>query len=697
MYEFSIAAKYLTPRWRQLSVSIIAIISLLVIAAVVWLIVVFFSVSNGLTNSWIDKLIALTAPIRVTPTEEYYQSYYYLVDEVSADSDYTSKSIGEKLETENSDPYDPNTDPEIPLAWARPDLLADGTLRDPVKEAFAAISQIPGLAAVDYEIGIGTLHLAKIAPQKNATAAPLSQASYVGSLDPHNSKLLDATLASISMADLSNVLKNLPYESAEYIDGSIGPLQKASPDAFRERLQAFFAVVKVTMLETPMQGWQIPSSLLPHKGVWEAIVIEGKPFGQVWIPHTAAKASELQKHLSAIGLQGEKAQLVLAGVDSFLQLRDGSARPAPPALFVPGRLTLDVAIDPTSIPLATDTSELQFNGTFSIQGTQVSGNIPYRGLLIAAATIQASIDASPPWAHSHAGETIQIILPTIPNVGEGILLPKNFRNSGILLGDMGAISYYGMTASSLQLQYLPIYVAGFYDPGIIPIGGKYLIASKEITSQLQALHNWKESGTGVANGINVRFKDYAEAERIKRELQSLFAAAGIARYWKIETFQEYEFTRDIIQQLQSEKRLFTLLAILIIFVACSNIISMLIILVNDKKTEIGILRSMGASASSIAAIFAICGALMGTVGSLIGTIAALVTLKNIQTLVDAISYIQGHEMFNPIFYGETLPTEISGEALIFVTIATGLISVIAGIVPAVKASLLRPSAILKAE
>ena len=60
MYELSVARKYLIPRWRQLSVSIISLISILVIALVVWLIVVFFSVKDGLENGWIEKLVALT-------------------------------------------------------------------------------------------------------------------------------------------------------------------------------------------------------------------------------------------------------------------------------------------------------------------------------------------------------------------------------------------------------------------------------------------------------------------------------------------------------------------------------------------------------------------------------------------------------------------------------------------------------------
>ena len=54
-------------------------------------------------------------------------------------------------------------------------------------------------------------------------------------------------------------------------------------------------------------------------------------------------------------------------------------------------------------------------------------------------------------------------------------------------------------------------------------------------------------------------------------------------------------------------------------------------------------------------------------------------------------------MFNPLIYGETLPNELSFEALLFVVLSTVAISLIAGMVPACKACLLKPSEILKAE
>lgn len=93
MFELSVACKYLIPRRRQLSVSIISLISVLVIALVVWLIVVFFSVTDGLEKSWVQKLTALTAPVRLTPTDAYYHSYYYQADSISEASNFSPRQL----------------------------------------------------------------------------------------------------------------------------------------------------------------------------------------------------------------------------------------------------------------------------------------------------------------------------------------------------------------------------------------------------------------------------------------------------------------------------------------------------------------------------------------------------------------------------------------------------------------------------
>ncbi|MFN4174809.1 MAG: ABC transporter permease, partial [Parachlamydiaceae bacterium] len=204
---------------------------------------------------------------------------------------------------------------------------------------------------------------------------------------------------------------------------------------------------------------------------------------------------------------------------------------------------------------------------------------------------------------------------------KGILAPKGFKDAGVKIGDKGVLSFYAPSASSIQEQRLPIVVQGFYDPGIIPVGGKLILANRDIIKVIRAgQHQEEAEGT---EGFHVKFDDLSKVDVYKQQIESLLSAKGLLPYFKVESFKEFDFTKDLIQQLHSEKNIFSLIATVIIIVACSNIISMLIILVNDKKTEIGILRSMGASSLSISSIFGLCGVIMGLIGSLIGITAAV--------------------------------------------------------------------------
>jgi len=712
MYEFKVAAKYLMPRWKQLSVSIISLVSVLVIAAVVWLIVVFFSVTAGLTNSWVDKLIALTAPVRVTPTPYYHQSFYYLVDGISSASDYTLKTIGEKRNASISNPYDPDYDEEPPLTWKKPDYLPDGSLRDPVQGAFAAIQSIqniPGLTANDYEMTVGNLHLQLLRQNPNNRSFAgeyernsLTQSSYLGSFDPQNPKLLQA-LATTSAADLTNLLTVLSLRSDTAFEDGSSDMQLDDPAVVQQRLKTFFSNVNIETLQTPQGGWLLPRHLLPAHALWDVTLVKKDHLlDRVYIGAQKKLTKTITNRSPVNGYSSESGQLLIENGTLTLIDHSGTRLSLPPhaKLYLEQGITLPAKLLPDSLSQAHDASSVRFMTKFSIQGTPLNGEIAYGNLIIEKATpttLFSKTPAEPPlWMYGiTTPQASELKLPSMNGFGDGVLLPKSFRTTGILLGDRGYLSYLAPTPSSVQEQRIPIFVAGFYDPGIIPIGGKYVLTSKEITSLIRSFANHEDAT--FSNGINVRFNNTDDADAVKQQLEKAFQASGIAPYWKVETYKEYEFTKDILQQLQSEKRLFTLLATLIILVACSNIISMLIILVNDKKLEIGILRSMGASSLSIACIFGTCGIVMGAVGSLIGIAMATITLHNIQPLVDFIGRIQGYEMFNPVFYGETLPSEISMEALSFVVLATAAISLLAGVIPAIKACLIKPAAILKAE
>lgn len=494
-FELAIALKYLLPRARRLSASLISLLSVLVISLVVWLIVVFLSVTDGIEKKWQEQMVALSAPLRITPTEEYYHSYYYLIDSHSASSDYAFKSVGEKLKSPSADPYDPRLDAELPPSFPSADKHSDGSLKDIVKETWGAIdglsSRFPGLTVSEFETALAHLEIA------------------------------------------------LHTEGSDH----------------------FFTQVS---------------------------------------------------YLSSC-----------AGCDKRLK---------------------------------------------------------------------KLLDPSPWVTTSHEGKTV---IESHPQWGEGVVLPRSLQKTGVRVGDRGSVAYFVPGGTKVREQKIPVYVAGFYDSGLMPFGSKLLFASPTLLTALRGELLFADEMLG--NGIGVDLPTLSDALRVKEALSQAIEAKGLTQYLRVETFLDFSFTKPLFEQLKSDRTLFTLIALIILLVACSNIISMLILLVNDKKKEIGILQSLGASKHSIALIFGLCGCITGVLSSLIGASLALLTLHNLDSLVRFLSFLQGREAFQAMFYGDKLPADLSVDALLFALGATILLSLLAGIVPAWKAARITPAETLRAD
>jgi lipoprotein-releasing system permease protein len=503
--------------------------------------------------------------------------------------------------------------------------------------------------------------------------------------------------------DLNQVYAMIDLSADNSREDQAETILNAPKDVIQSRAKTFFLAVAVDEIKTPEPYWKIPKSLYPEKGKAKALIIyKGERPIRV-VLYATAPTKEIIAYWTNAGFKTDLVTLEFTDKKPTITAQGQQAKALSKTvpLVLAGSIPFKAKVEPNSLDHIENADDVLFEVSLKIQDLSLDGSIPLGTLLFSKAEIKKTIpsdtEQAPFWVYQSQDKTgqNQLVLPSDSLLGDGVILPRTFRDAGVLVGDRGYISYVTPTTSSIQEQRTPIFVAGFYDPGVIPIGGKYILVNQQVTSLIRSSHNQED--LTLTNGINVRLDQIEQAVQVKAELQKALNKLGIDSYWKVETYKDYDFTRDLIQQLQSEKNLFTLLATIIIIVACSNIISMLIILVNDKKLEIGIMRSMGATSFSIAAIFGICGVIMGVVGSVIGTLAAVVTLHNLQPLVNLISRIQGFDMFNPLFFGEKLPSELSYEALGFVVVATAVISLIAGLVPAIKASMMKPSATLRAE
>ncbi len=704
MFEISIALKYLLPRKKQLSVSLISLMSVLVISLVVWLVLVFLSVTEGIEKKWLDKLTSLNAPVRITPTHAYYSSYYYQIDSTSSSSHFQNKSISQKFQSPDSDPYSYEEDGELPPDFPIADRRTDGSLKDPVKQAYAILEDLkkdnPDLVFQDFELGGALLRLqllrsdAQVSTGKaNKSQSFLTQVSYIASF-PDQSPYVQNLILPIRPQDINHLYFMAPQAFDHSREDAPPMMARTSADCVAPRLKALTEHVAIRSLKTTYPYWKLPRCLLPQQGQFRAVLhMQNGKISHVSIAAKSVKSSgPLKAHVKEGILFCDSGQLSFRSNDSETY----PLLPQTP-LIIEGPIEMQGSLIKESLNHAQRLEDIRFAIRTSLQGTALEGEIFWEGVEIAQADIRTDSAASPlPWVGRLTGQTCAQ-LPINADKETGILLAKNFQDNGVLVGDRGYLSYSTSTTSSIQEQRLPIFVAGFYDPGVMSIGAKCILVPPTVAHAISSSSSSFNLDKTQVNGISVWFKNIDEACFYKEKLCAAFTTAGIDSYWKVTTFREYDFAKDLLEQFQSDQYLFTLVGVIILVVACCNIISLLVLLVNDKKREIGILQAMGASSKSIAMIFGTCGVTMGILSSMIGTVAALFTLQHIDVIVHLLSLVQGHDAFNATFFGNGLPNQLSHRAVIFVLVATPLLSLCAGLVPAIKACRLRPSATLRSE
>lgn len=137
---------------------------------------------------------------------------------------------------------------------------------------------------------------------------------------------------------------------------------------------------------------------------------------------------------------------------------------------------------------------------------------------------------------------------------------------------------------------------------------------------------------------------------------------------------------------------------LIIAVAAFNIVSTLVIVVNDKQADIAILRTLGASPAMIMRIFISQGMVIGMVGTLLGTLAGVLTAQNIETIVPALEHVLGIKFLAPdIYLISDLPSQMKWPDVIKTAVIAFALTVLATIYPAWRASRVQPAEALRYE
>ncbi len=139
-----------------------------------------------------------------------------------------------------------------------------------------------------------------------------------------------------------------------------------------------------------------------------------------------------------------------------------------------------------------------------------------------------------------------------------------------------------------------------------------------------------------------------------------------------------------------------LLLLLIVAVAAFNIIATLIMVVADKKADIAILRTLGATPGQIMAVFMVQGTVIGLVGTLIGGVLGVIAALNVSSWIAALERLVGHKLFGgDMYFISNLPSRLEVEDVVLIAVAALSMSFLATLYPAWRASRTSPAEALR--
>ena len=228
-------------------------------------------------------------------------------------------------------------------------------------------------------------------------------------------------------------------------------------------------------------------------------------------------------------------------------------------------------------------------------------------------------------------------------------------------------------------------VTGIFNAGLNEYNNNLAFIHLNDAQELFSLDN-------QVSGIRLKVDNLFEANKITN---NVVEKLGSDLYYGVDWMQQ---KRNFIRALNLEKQMIAVVLSLIIAVAAFNIVSMMVMVVTDKKSDIAILRTIGMTPNRIVKIFFYQGLSIGLIGIVVGTVLGLLLALNIESVISGIETILGFQFFpKDVFYINRFPSVIQLNDVLSVVIGAIVLAVIAAIYPARRAGKINISEVLRHE
>ena len=259
------------------------------------------------------------------------------------------------------------------------------------------------------------------------------------------------------------------------------------------------------------------------------------------------------------------------------------------------------------------------------------------------------------------------------------------RNLGVRIGDKvtlvapsGQVTPAGVVPRLKQMTVVGTFDSGHY----------------EYDSALVMLH-WQDAARifrlAGPSGVRLKLHDLHQAREVAQQLRSQLSGSLLIRDWT-------QQNRTWFAAVQVEKRMMFIILTLIVAVAAFNLVSTLVMTVTDKRADIAILRTLGASPASIMGIFVVQGAMVGVIGTLGGLLLGLLVAFNIDVIVPALEHLLGtHFLPQDVYLISRMPSDPQQSDIVPIAVISLVLAFVATLYPSWRASRVNPAEALRYE